>query len=115
VTDSRCPFLLRPPQRVESESPPECRDPWGVEDKRSHPKNRDIMTVGLGGLGPPACPRRPHKSVGLGFCNGLMKGTPSRRPDGIRWMRLSARYMNGCLSWRQPLGPPDGRGAVVAD
>jgi len=24
-------------------------------------------------------------------------------------------YMNGCLSCRQPLGPPDGQGAVVAD
>jgi len=24
-------------------------------------------------------------------------------------------YMNVCLSWRQPLGPPDGHGVVVAD
>ena len=33
VTVSRSSLLLRPPQGVERESPPECRDPWGVEDK----------------------------------------------------------------------------------
>jgi len=83
VTDSRSPLLLRPPQGVERESPPEFRDPWGVEDKRSHPKNRGSMTLGLGGLGPPAYPIHPYKSVGLGFRNGPWKGTPFRRPYGI--------------------------------
>jgi len=86
-----------------------------VEDKRSHPKNRGSMTVGLGGLGPPAYPIHPHKSVGLGFRKGPWKGTLFRRPYGIHRMRSLARYMNGCLSWRQRLGPPDGRDAVVAD
>jgi len=33
VTDSRSPRQLRRPRVVERESPPECRDPWGVEDK----------------------------------------------------------------------------------
>ena len=114
VTDSRPPLLLRRPHGVERESPPECRDPWGVEDRRSHPKNRGGITVGLGGLGPPAYPIHPHKSVGLGFRKGPWKGTPFRQPYGNHWMRLLARYTNGCLSWRQPLGPPDGRDAVVA-
>ena len=67
----------------ERESPPECRDPWGVEDKRSHPKNRGGMTVGLGGIGPPAYPIHPHKSVGLGFRKWPWKGAPFRRPYGI--------------------------------
>ena len=80
VTDSRPPLLLRPPQGVERESPPECRDPWGVEDKRSHPKNRGSMTVGLGGLGPPAHPIHPHTSVGLGFRKEPWKGTLFRWP-----------------------------------
>jgi len=80
VTDSRSPLLLRPPQGVERESPPECRDPWGVEDKRSHPKNRGSMTVGLGGLGPPAHPIHPHTSVGLGFRKEPWKGTLFRWP-----------------------------------
>ena len=83
VTDSRSPLLLRQPQGVERESPPECRDPWGVEDKRSHPKNRGSMAVGLGGLGLPAYPIHPHKSVGLGFRKGLCKGTPFLRPTGF--------------------------------
>jgi len=83
--------------------------------KRSHSKNRGGMTVGLGGLGPPAYPISPHKSVGLGFRKGPCKGTPFRRPYGNHWMRLLARYTSGCLSWRQPLGPPGGRDAVVAD
>jgi len=87
VTDSRSPLQLRPPQGVERESPPECRDPWGVEDKKSHPKNRGNMTVGLGGLGPPAYPIHPHKSVGLGFRKGPWKGAPFWRPYGIHWMR----------------------------
>ena len=115
VTDSRSPLQLRPPQEVKSESPPECRDPRGGEDKRFHPENRGSMTVGLGGLGPPAYPIHPHKSVRLGFRKGLWKGTTFRRPYGIQWMRSLVLYMNGCLSWRQPLGPPDGQGAVVAD
>jgi len=115
VTDSRSPPQLRPPQGVESESPPECRDPWGGEKKTFHPKNRGSMTVGLGGIGPPAYPIHPHKSVGLGFRKGPWKGKPSRRPYGIHWMRSLVLYMSGCLSWRQPLGPPDGQGAVVAD
>ena len=115
VTDCRSSLLLRPPRGVERESPPECQDHWGVEDKRSHPKNRGSMTVGLGELGPPAYPIHPHKSVRLGFRKGPLKGTPFRRPYGIHWMRSLARYMSGCLSWRQPLVPPDGRDAVVAD
>jgi len=115
VTDSRSPPQLRPPQGVESESPPQCRDPWGGEDKTFHPKNKGSMTVGLGGIGPPAYPMHPHKSVGLGFRKGPWKGKPSRRPYGIHWMRSLVLYMNGCLSWRQPLGLPDGQGAVVAD
>jgi len=115
VTDSRFPLLLRPPQGVESESPPEFWDPWGVEDKRSHPKNRGSMTVGLGGLGPPAYPIHPHKSVELGCRKRPWKGTPFRRPYGIQCMRSLVLYMNGCLSWKQPAGPPDGQGAVVAD
>jgi len=114
VTDSRSPILLRPPQGVERESPPECRDPWGVEDERSHPKNMGSMTIGLGGLGPPAYPIYPHKSVGLGFRKGPWMGPPFRRPYGIHWMRSLVLYMNGCLSWRQPLGPSDGRDPVVA-
>jgi len=81
----------------------------------SHPKNRGSMTVALGGLGPPAYRVHPHKSVGLGFRKEPWKRKPFRRPYGIHWMRSLARYMNGCLSWRQPLRPPDGNGAVVAD
>jgi len=73
------------------------------------------MTVRLGGLGPTAYPINSHKSVGLGFRKGPLRGTPFRRPYGMHWMRSSALYMNGCLSWRQPLGPPEGHGAVVAD
>jgi len=115
VTDSRFPILLRPPQGVERESAPECWDPWGVEDKRTHPKNRGSMTVGLGGLGPPAYRIHPHKSVGSGSRKGLCEVAPFRRPYGIHWMRSLFLCMYGCLSWRQPLGPPDGRGAVVAD
>jgi len=115
VMDSRSSLLLIPAQGVERECPPEFQDRWGVEDKRSHPKNRGSMTVGLGGLGPPAYPIHPHKCVGLGFRKGPWKGTPFRRPYRMHWMRSLARYMNGCLSWRQPLGPPDGQGAVVAD
>jgi len=38
VTDSRSPLLLRPREGVENESFPQCRDPWGGEDKRFHPK-----------------------------------------------------------------------------
>ena len=114
VTDSRSLLQMRPPQGVESESPPECRDLWGG-DKGLHAKSRGSMTVGLGGLGPPAYPMHPHKSVGLGFRKGPWKGTPSRRPCGIHWMRSIVLYMNGCHSWRQPWGPPDGQGAVVAD
>jgi len=87
VTDSRPPLPLRPPQGVERESPPEGRDPWGVEDKRFHPKNRGSMMIGLGGLGPPAYPIHPDKSVGLGFPKRPWKGTPFRRPYGIHWMR----------------------------
>jgi len=83
VTDSRSPRLLRPPQGVERDSSPECWDPWGVEDKRSHPNNRGSMTVGLGGLRPPAYPIHALKSVGLGFRKGPWKKTPFRRPYGI--------------------------------
>ena len=57
------------------------------------------MTVRLGGLGPWAYPIHAHKSVGLGLRKGPLKGTPFRRPCGIRWMRSLARYMNGCPSW----------------
>jgi len=85
VTDSRSLLLMRPPQGVERDSSPECWDPWGVEDKRSHPKNRGSMTIGLGGLGPPAYPIPRHKSVGLGFRKGPRKGAPFRRPYGIHW------------------------------
>jgi len=115
VTDSRSPLLLRPPRGVESESPPECRVPWGAEDKRFHPKNRGSMIFWLGGLGPSAYPIYPHKSVRLGLRKGPLKGTPFWRPYGIHWMRSLSRYMNGCASRRQPSGPPDGQGAFVAD
>jgi len=91
VTDSRSPLRLRPPQGVESESPPECRDPWGAQVKRSRPKNRGSMMVRLGGQGPPVYPIHLHKSVGLGIRKGPFKGTPFRRPYGIHWMRSSAR------------------------
>ena len=87
VTDSRPPLLFRPPQGVERESLLEFRDPWGVEDKSSHTKNRSSMTVGLGVLGPPAHPIDPHKSVGLGFRKGPWKGAPFRRPYGIYRIR----------------------------
>ena len=115
MKDSRSPVLLRPPQGVESESPPECRDPWGVEDKRSHRKNRGSMTVGLGGLSPPAYSIHPHKSVGLGSRKGPWKGASFLRPYGLHWMRSLVLCLNGCSSWRQPFGSPDGQGAVVAD
>jgi len=108
------PLLLRPPQGVERASPSECRDPWGVEGKRSHPKNSASMTVGLGGPDPPAYSIHPHKSVGLGFRKGPWKGTPFRRPYEIHWMRSLVLCINGHFYWRQPLGPPDGPGAVVA-
>ena len=65
---------------------PRVPGPLGVEDKRSHPKNRGSMTVGHGGLGPPAYPIHPHKSVGLGSRKGPWKGTPFRRPCGNHWM-----------------------------
>jgi len=97
VTDSRSPLLLRPPQGVESESPPECRSPWGGEDKRFHPKNRGILTGRLGGLGPSAYPIHPHKSVELAFRKGPLKGTPFRRSYGTHWMRSLVLYMNGCV------------------
>ena len=115
MTDSCSHLLLRPPKGVERESPPERRGPLGGENQRLHPKNRGGMTVGLGGLGPSAYPIHPHQSVGLGFRKGSWKGTPFRRPHGIYWMRSLRRYMNGCLCWRRPMGPPDGRDAVVAD
>jgi len=115
VTDSRSPLQLRPPQGVESEAPPECQDPWGAEDKRFRPNNRGSMMVRLGGLGLPAYPIQPHKSVGLGLRRGPLKGTLVRRPYGIHWMRSLARYVSGCSSWRQRSGPPDGQGAVVAE
>ena len=83
VTDSRSPVLLRPPQGVESESHPECRDLLGVANMRFLPKNRGSMMVRLGGLGPSAYPRHPHKSVGFGLRKGPWKKTPFRRPHGF--------------------------------
>jgi len=115
VTDSRSPHLMRPPHRIESESPPELRDLLACGNKQSRPKNRGSMTIRLGGLGPSAYSVNPRMSVGLGLLEGPLKRTPFRRPYGIQWMRSLARSMNGCLSWRQPWGPSDGQGAVVAD
>jgi len=60
---------------------------------------------------PAGLPHTPPQVSGVGVPQGALEG----RPYGIHWMRSLARYMNGCLFWRQPLGPPDGRDAVVAD
>ena len=103
VTDSRSPLLLRPPQGFERESPPEYRDPWGVEDKRSHPKNRGSMTVGLGGLGPPVAPQsgRPH-SGGLPdrAPGSLVKDPGSKRQDAhtqLVWAAKTSRKHDTAL------------------
>jgi len=98
VTDSRSPLLLRPPQGGKSESPTECRDPWGGEDKRLHLQTRCSMMVRLGGLGSSAYPMHPETSVGLGLRKRPLKGTPFWRPNGIHWMRSSVLYMKGCPS-----------------
>jgi len=70
VTDSRSPLMLRPPQGVENESPPECWGLLGNGNKQSRPRNRGRMTVRLRGLGPWVYPIHPHKSVGLGLGKG---------------------------------------------
>jgi len=84
VIDFCAPLLLRPPQGVENESPPEFRGLLGGGNKQSRPKNRGRMTFRLSGLGPRAYPIHPHKSVGLGLRNGPQKGTPVLRPSGIQ-------------------------------
>jgi len=66
----RSPFLLRPPQGVERESPTECRGLLGGGNKQFFPKNRGRMKVWLGGLGPWVYPIHPRKSVGLGLRKG---------------------------------------------
>jgi len=91
VTDSRPPLLLRPPRRVEVESPPEFWNLWGAEDKCFRPKNRGSMMVSLGRLGPSASAIHPHMSVGSGLRTGPLNGTSFWRPHEIRWMRSLAR------------------------
>jgi len=83
MTDSRSTLLLRPPQRVQNESPPECRVLLGGGNKLFRPRNSGRMTVRLGGIGPWSYPIHPHKSVGLRLRNGPWKGTLYRRPYGI--------------------------------
>jgi len=70
VTDSLSPLLLRPPQRVENESPPKCRDLLGGRNKWFRPKNTGSMTVRLCELGPWAYRIHLQKSVRLGLCKG---------------------------------------------
>jgi len=64
------PLLLRRPQGVESECPPECRGLLGGGNKQSRRKKRGRMTVWLGGLCPWVYAVHPHKSVGLGLRKG---------------------------------------------
>jgi len=66
---------------------PRVPGPLGGGNKQSCPENRGRMAVRLGGLGPWAYLKHPHKSVGFGLREGPKKMASFRRPYGIHWMR----------------------------
>jgi len=68
--NSRCTLVLRPPQWVESKSPPECRGFLGGGSKQYRPKNRGRMTVRRVEIGAWVYPIRPHKSMRFGLRKG---------------------------------------------
>jgi len=73
VTDSRSPLQLRPPQGVERESPPECRDPWRVEDKRFLSKNRGHYDGRARRARPAGLPHTPPQVSGVGVPHGTLE------------------------------------------
>jgi len=90
---------------------------WGfleVDNEQSRPKHRGRMMHGPSGRGPRVYLVQAHRYMGLGLRKRFWKRKPSWRPYKIRWTLLLFRFVSSWPSWRQPWGPSESQGAVVA-